>query len=56
MKAMPNSFTIKEILASQWWFALIGSMSQSKTLTAMVILGCISFGSLMLFLFNIVSA
>ena len=52
MKEMPSSFTIKEALEFEWWFAIIGSMSQSKTLTAMVVVGCISLGVFALFMFN----
>ena len=33
-------------------FALVKSMTQSKTLTAMVIIGGILFGGLAMFLFN----
>ncbi len=53
MKEMPTSFTIKQALGFEWWYALIGSMSQSKTLTAIVIFGCILFSSFVFFLFNL---
>ncbi len=55
MKEMPTSFTLKQALEFEWWFALIGSMSQSKTLTAMVILGCSLFGGIGFYLFNLAS-
>ncbi len=52
MKEMPDSFTIKQALEFEWWFALIGSMSQSKALTAMVFVGCFSLGAFAFFMFN----
>ena len=52
VKEIPGSFTIKQALKFEWWFALIDSMSQSKTLTAMVIVACIAIYALVFFLFN----
>jgi hypothetical protein len=56
MKEMPTSFTLKQALEFEWWFALIGSMSQSKSLTAMVVFGCILFGGFGFYLFNLTGA
>ncbi|UUO21885.1 hypothetical protein FGD67_00735 [Colwellia sp. M166] len=53
MKEMPTSFTLKQALEFEWWFALLGSMTQSKTLTAMVILGCSLLGGFGFYLFNL---
>lgn len=54
MKEIPTSFTLKQALEFEWWFTLIGSMSQSKTLKVMVISGCILLGGFVYYLFNLV--
>ena len=55
MKEMPTTFTIEQALEFEWWYALIDSMSQSKTLTGMVILGCSLLGGFGFYLFNLVN-
>ncbi|MCJ8296462.1 MAG: hypothetical protein MJK15_18875 [Colwellia sp.] len=55
MKEMPTSYTLRQALEFEWWFALIASMSQSKTLIAMVIFGCSLFGCFGVYLFNLAS-
>ena len=56
MKEMPTSFTITQALEMDYWFALIKSMRQSKTLTVMVISGVLLFSGFLFFLFNMSGA